>query len=358
MNDIRCDDAGLYKMKNFFLGIISIVVAFTFLAAGGEIAIRIWHFYAGHISNQKNFTTIVLDEKFGWLPAPNYQYRGELSDASGNAYPVEITSDDAGFRMFGNPHEKHRKKVLFLGDSFTHAVRVSNDKTYYALLQEALDIEAFALASEGYGTLQEYMMLDKFLDEVQPDLVVLQLCNNDIINNSYDLELESGSNNNGLRRPYLKHNEIVYRTPSNFSAIREFAANYSHFLYFIISRMDIVNANPADSSEAIITEAGMDYPLFADSVETTDQLFKKIRERIPASTPVLAFDNDGAVPYYDELRRLSEKNGIHFIASPAKALADAERQGIEVKERDNAHWNNAGHQIVADALQPYLAENL
>ncbi len=232
--------------------------------------------------------------------------------------------------------------MLFLGDSFTHAVRVSNDKTYYALLQKALDIEVFALAAEGYGTLQEYMMLDKFVDEIQPDLVVLQLCNNDLINNSYDLELVSGSNNNGLRRPYFKNNEIMYRTPSNFAAIREFAANYSHFLYFIISRIDIVNANPADPSEAIIRKAGMGYPLFADSVETTDQLLKKIRERIPASTPVLAFDNDGAVPYYDELRRISEKNGIQFIASPAKALADADRQGIIVRERDNAHWNNTG----------------
>jgi lysophospholipase L1-like esterase len=355
---ICSDDTGLYKMKNFMLGIISIVVAFAFLAAGGEIAIRIWHFYTGHISNQKSFTTIVLDNEFGWLPVPNYRYIGELSDASGKTYPAEITSDDAGFRMFGNPHEKHRKKVLFLGDSFTHAVRVSNDKTYYALLKEALDIEVFALAAEGYGTLQEYMMLDKFVDEIQPDLVVLQLCNNDLINNSYDLELVSGSNNNGLRRPYLKDDEIVYRTPSNFAAVREFAANYSHFLYFIISKIDIVNANPADPSEEIIRKQGTNYPLFRESVGITEQLIRKIRERIPASTPVLAFDNDGAVPYYDELRRISEKNGIHFIASPAKALADAEHQGIVVKERDNAHWNNAGHQIVADALQPYLAEKL
>ena len=52
-------------------------------------------------------------------------------DADGKPYAVNIQTDSAGYRTFGNPHTDSRKKVLFLGDSFTHAMHVSNDKTYH-----------------------------------------------------------------------------------------------------------------------------------------------------------------------------------------------------------------------------------
>jgi lysophospholipase L1-like esterase len=347
-------------MKNFFLGMVSIAVAICFLVAGGEIAIRGFHLYTQHILNHKSFKTIALDEEFGWLPVPNYRYSGELLDAAGKNYSVEIQTDDAGFRMFGNPLEKSRKRVLFLGDSFTHAMHVSNEKTYYGLLKKSLDLEVFSLGVEGYGTLQEYMLLDKFLDEISPDIVVLQFCENDFINNSYDLELRSGTNNNGFRRPYFKNNEVYYKVPSSYPAIHQFAANHSQFLYFIFIRIDRLRAplpNSAESAEGIISKQGMSYPLFRDSVEITEQLMRKIRKRVPEHIPILLFSTQNIFPYHDELKRLSEKNDIRFTDQPSVALRAAERKGITTTAQDGAHWNNAGHQIVADVLKRYFLEN-
>ena len=132
-------------------------------------------------------------------------------DAGGNRYLIEYKTNKDGFRLFGNLKNNKKRKVMFVGDSFTHAVQVSNNKTYYGILGDALPIEVFAYGGGGYGTLQEFMIINKWLDVVKPDMVILQYCSNDFINNHFELELRSNRNNNGMRRPYLTNRDkIVY----------------------------------------------------------------------------------------------------------------------------------------------------
>jgi len=347
------------NLRDFFLGIISIVVAVIVLAVVGEIGLRVFNLFSGYVGPQKVRGVITLDKELGWLPTPNYSYSGELLDADGKPYAVNIQTDSAGYRTFGNPHTDLRKKVLFLGDSFTQAMHVSNDKTYHGILAKELDIEVFSIGVEGYGTLQEFMMLEKVFANINPDVVVLQVCPNDFINNHYDLELGAISNNNGLRRPYFQENEITYRVPSRFGAIRDFAANYSHFLYFIMSRIDILKARPAnisseESSEKLILKEGMAYPLFQEAVDVTEQLLKKIRKRVPENTPVYIFSTHHGMPYYEQVKRISENSGIIFIGGTGQAVAAAQRKGITTTAADKGHWNNAGHRIVADVLKDYF----
>ena len=201
---------------------------------------------------------MVLDKELGWLPGANYVFNGEKVDASGQTYSVTFQTDNRGFRLFGNHREANKKKVLFIGDSFTHAVEVSNDKTYYGILKDTLPIEVFAFGGGGYGTLQEYMILEKYLDDVKPDAIVLQLSSNDFINNHYELEARSARNNNGMRRPYLtKNGEIIYKLPKSFSIIRDIAYNHLRFFNFIFSRIDRLNfVLSANSVEDIIKKRG------------------------------------------------------------------------------------------------------
>jgi hypothetical protein len=341
-------------MKNFILGGISILVAVCILVLGGEIAIRLVHFYTDHFSDKMPPRLLELDEQLGWLPVPDYFYSGELVDAAGKSYPVEIKTNRAGYRKYGNVQTDSNKKVLFLGDSYTHAMQVSNDKTYYGILEKELEIEVFSIGVDGYGTLQQYMLVDKIIDEIDPGVVVLQFCPNDFINNHFDLEQGSAFNNNGLRRPYFEDNQIQYKTAASFPAIRAFAASYSEFLYFVIKTLDRLKAPPENSSESLIEEPGVSYPLFRESVEITDQLLGKIRGRISPGTQIYAFSTDHGFPYHDEFKRLSEENGMHFIDGTSQALRAAEGKGITTRAADKAHWNDRGHQIVADVLKDYF----
>lgn len=344
-------------MKDLFLGALSALVAILVLFLGGEAAIRAWHFYKNTFSDQMDPKMIALDEVQGWLPVKNYLYSGELVDAGGASYPVDIETNAEGYRAFGERQLHDREKVLFLGDSFTHAMQVSNDKTYYGLLEEELGIEAFAFGVDGYGTLQEYLLLGKVIDSVEPDVVVLQFCPNDFINNHYELELQSAYNNNGLRRPYLVDGEVRYKNPASFPAVREFAARYSEFLYFIIKKIDLLQVPPEKPAEKLIEEHGLSYALFKESVDITDEVLAMFRARIPADTPVFAFASHHQYPYLDTFKALAEKNNIHFIDGTSQAVAAAEAGGVTTRAADRAHWNNNGHRIVAGVLRDYFNKN-
>ena len=329
----------------------------SLFAISGEVAARA---YLGlrQTKQRKLVNPLILDDKLGWRPTPNYVFYGNKTDAAGKRYPVKIKTNNDGFRIFGDPQEKIKKKVLFLGDSFTHALEVSNDKTFYGLLKDALSIEVFAFGGGGYGTLQEYLILEKYVEEIRPDVVVVQLCSNDFINNSYDLELRSKGNNNGMRRPYFTENGIIYRTPKYFAAIREVVNKYSRFFYFIVSRIDRIMAlRSTSSAEHIIRKNGGSYPLFEESIEITEHLLKKIKSCVPSTTLVYAFSVNDPKPYYDEFKRISEKSNIGFIDGIPQAVREAERKGVTTRAADKSHWNETGHQIAANVLKNFFEAN-
>ncbi|NQX87584.1 MAG: SGNH/GDSL hydrolase family protein [Halioglobus sp.] len=343
-------------MKSVILGFLSVVIALVLLSVCAEVATRAWYAYQAHVNDEKLGTIISLDHELGWVPTSHYAFDGELLDAGGNPYDANISTDGEGFRLYGDPEIKERRKVLFLGDSFTQAMHVSDDNTYYGLLGSELGIEVFAYGVEGYGTLQEYMVLDKYVDEIAPDVVVLQLCPNDVINNHPALERRSTLNRMGLRRPYLVDGEVVYETAADMPGLRNFAAKYSRSLYTIIKKIDLLNVDPESSVERVIRKEGMDNDLFRESYETAGKVLRKLRQRLPDSTEVYAFSSDWGRPYHPNFKRIVKEAGISFIDGTGRALSIVEKRGGTTRAADTAHWNNKGHRIVADVLKQYLQD--
>ena len=339
-------------MKKYVFAAASFALAIFLIVITGEIAIRVY-LHLRHAQNQ-SIINVTSDEELGWRPAPNYIFYGDKKDASGKKYSVNSLTDNNGFRIFGNPADTTKKKIFFLGDSFTHALEVSNLKTYYGILKNDLPVEVFAFGAGGYGTLQEYMILDKYLDTIRPDILIIQFSSNDFINNYYELELKSTWNNNGMQRPYLTGNGVIYKTPKKFPTLRNIINKHSLFLYYIFSRIDMLQAYQTHSVEEFIEKNGVSSPYFRDSIETTEQLIKAIKSRVTSSTLIYAFSVDDIEPYYDELRRILDKNGIPFIDGIPQFLKNAEQDGITTKAADKAHWNETGHTIVANVLEDYI----
>lgn len=304
--------------------------------------------------------SIVIDEELGWLPGPDLDILTLKADASGEYYALRITSDENGFRIFGDIDSIDKKKVLFIGDSFTQAMEVSDSKLYYAHLQKDLNIEVFGLGTGGYGTLQSYLLLQKWIDVIQPDIVVYQFCANDFINNSYALESQTIFNNNGLKRPYLKDGEIVLKLPKNWPAIRHFANKYSRFLYYILSRIDIMKSQiGTDSVEYTILDEGREYPDYMESIETTEEILRRMRDEIESSgADFLTFSTDYTQPYYEDyIEIVSNLEGIHLIKGVSESIRETEDLGVTVRAADMAHWNNEGHRIAAEVLKGYFVDN-
>lgn len=291
-----------------------------------------------------------LDEKLGWKSTENYFFEGSKIDAGGFAYKVTQWTDSRGFKQFGDTQSLN--KIFFVGDSFTQAIEVSNGKTYYGLLAEKMpDCAFFAYGVGGYGTLQEYMVIDKYIDEINPDLVIIQFCTNDFINNDLPLEQESYANNNNLIRPYMNENgDIFYeypRTLFNSNKFR-FIAKHSKLLSFINFR---IGSMLYDSVENEIVNKGLEHRGFKRSIRITTKLMKQIKQRC---NHIAAFCVDYQQPFYDEVKQICFTQGIHFIDGIPQNIEIQEQKGFITRASDKAHWNELGHQIAANKLYEYL----
>lgn len=301
----------------------------------------------------------VPDKTCGWLAREYYQYNGEMKDQKGVSYPLEITFDNFGFRRWGNPDVANRKKVLFLGDSYTAAIQTSDDRLFYKLLGDSLNIEVFAYGAAGFSNVQEYLTLTRYFDEVKPDLVVWQLCSNDFIDNYWALEEQAGYRV-GVRRPYMLEdgsltNRLAATYPRNVKP-------WSYFLYFILKRIAEAQGTfdrpPAVLAEKYIGDQNLGYEPFARSVRMTDVVFKKMKAFLPPQTRLLVFDADDFHPQYEQFDRLCRENQIPFADSLAVYLKHAERAGECVHADDGFHWNNRGNEFVAAFLKPHLEKML
>jgi hypothetical protein len=91
-------------------------------------------------------------------------------------------------------------RIAVLGDSFTEAQQIAEDKTFSAVIGRALagcpalhgrKVEVLNLGVNGYGTIQELMTLRHQAWQFAPDIVVLAVFSgNDIVNNSLAMETE------------------------------------------------------------------------------------------------------------------------------------------------------------------------
>lgn len=190
-------------MKRLFYWMVLIAIPLIVLLAIGEI------YGAFFIADKRLYR---FDEVLGWAPKSDFSYDRMRTDVAGNAHRVRLTTDEHGFRLWGDP-DNEKPRILFIGDSVTGDPNMSDEDAYFGRVSELVDAEVFAIGG-GYGTLQQLMVLREYADTIKPDLFVLQFCTNDFSNNSLYLESPSIVRNQKNLRPYLDGDEIVYRLPS------------------------------------------------------------------------------------------------------------------------------------------------
>lgn len=332
----------------------------------GEATVRCYHYYKRTTQQTQIPGPMYLDEKVGWRNTPNYIYEWVNKDAGGEEYIIHYKAGRYGFRIFGDI-DSNKLKMLFLGDSFTRAWHVSNDKTYYGIIQKEFPVEIFAYGGSGYGSLQEYMILDEYIDLINPSLIIWQYCSNDFINNSLELELSSHVNNNGMRRPYLTESkELIYQIPKPLPLLRYIANEDSQFLYLILSRLDRLAARlertslgkflQTETVETEIARQGSQHPGFQRAARSTNEIMRRVRAR-STSTRIIAFSVDDPAPYYEEFQRISQQNMIEFIDGIPQVIREAESRGIVTKAADHAHWNEVGHRLATKKIMDYLGSH-
>lgn len=188
------------KLKNWS---VNLGLTLGSLAIGvliGEVGLRI----AGSEGYQKIgdvvdsaptiFHTSDPDRGWGLKPGAAGDWRGE-----GESY-VQINSDGLRDREHNKAKPKNTFRIAVLGDSFTEAIHVPMERTFWAKMENRLgkcealkgkQVEVINFGVQGYGTAQELITLRKKVWDYNPDVVILALfIGNDIINNSRELEYD------------------------------------------------------------------------------------------------------------------------------------------------------------------------
>ena len=340
-----------------------VVILMALLLGLGELVIRSVHLIRDGIpffeSNAGGrIGPITLDQDLGWKATEHYQEKLVEKTKDGTLYPVRRSQTQYGFRQFGDVNSS-RLKMFVIGDSFTHATAVSDDRTYHALLSKLLNVEVFAYGAGGYGTLQEFLVLDRYLDVIRPDVILWQYCVNDFINNDNELERLSLVNNNGWVRPYWRNGRIQLLSPKESSIqVRDWINRHSRFLYFVVTRMDRLRAsNTKDTVEVAIEAEGMRHAGFARAVGITDELMGQVRARV-GMRPIMAFDCVQAEPYNQAFREISAHHAIIYWEDVATVVQAAADRGEDVYAADGGHWNERGHELAAQALAKHIRTEL
>ncbi len=130
------------------------------------------------MSEERNLT-YGFDSVLGWLPEKNSRNILHISQE------ITVQHNSRGFRDKEHSPLKATPRILFLGDSFVWGYDVAQEERFTEKLQRKLPgMEVVNLGVSGYGTDQEWLLLQEEYGYYQPDIVCLMVSSNDRRDNS------------------------------------------------------------------------------------------------------------------------------------------------------------------------------
>lgn len=322
---------------------------------------------------------------------------------------VEINSN--GFRDRQRIPKKGEfvYRVAVLGDSYTEALQVNREDTFCSVIETNLgdrelegyaSVEVLNFGVAGYGTGQELMLLEGYVEQFEPDLVVLAfLTGNDIRNNSMVLEtskrpfyfLEKGE----LRRDYSFRDSQAFRIKSSLPFVAFLEMSEHVRLLQLANRtrfaLQAIGHQRGDSSPQ--SEFGLDYLVYQDPFdeswreawEVTEAILVEMAEesaRQKAAFLVVTLSNSDQVNpdtsiregvcqslgiedlFYPDRRvaAFCESQGIEFLTLAPLLLEEATKRnecfhGFENTKLCSGHWNEGGHAVAGKFISDRIYDS-
>lgn len=294
-----------------------------------------------------------FDSELGWRLNENIVRQKKGIRKDGSQYDILYRTSSNGFQFWGDP-KTEKRRLLIVGDSYTAAIQVSNEHAYYARLLEKLgdEWELFAYGCGGYGTLQEALVLKRYLPEIKPDLIIWQWCFNDLCNNSYEMDSQSSENFNITPRPFLINGTIRVLYPRSVPLV----SKYSRLWHFIVPRL-YRQLRARSSTQNSIDKRDINAPHFKRALQITDEILS-FADQTTDDTPVLAF-LAGGYGYETTFADLATRHGITFVPHVNSELDRLRKAGdvVDAHPSIGGHWCDKGHHAVAKLLYQAMREH-
>ena len=265
------------------------------------------------------------DADLGWMPIPG------SSSVVTNARAVHARHNSLGLRDDEFTLDA-KPTIVFLGDSFVWGLDAEVGERFSDLLKPRIPgYKILAAGVSGYGTDQEYLLLQKLWPRVKPAVVVLIFCtDNDRADNSTNIRYE------GYQKPYFV---------TGADGTLELAGQ----------------PVPKSRLQAIKEDWWVRHSWLA---RLANAVYLKLKH------PVLLVP-DPTERLVDKIRQFVEANGARFLVglqkTDATLVGHLKAAGVPYVTFDGAdaypgasvgqHWTPEGHRLVAERLLGLLSAN-
>ena len=287
-----------------------------------EIVVRIIYKDTLRVWKDERNLTYRHDSYLGWFPVENSVRKFKGSRL------IEVKHNRRGFRDIEHVLGAE-PRIVFLGDSFVWGYDVNQGERFTDKLRQILpDVSIYNLGVSGYGTDQEYLLLQKNFDFYKPNIVFVVFCTeNDWVDNSRSRRY------GGYYKPYffIKGNDLELQgipvpKVENYFLIKHDILSKSYLVQLAVKT--IYNAfNPQgisfDNPTYIILEK-----MHEMSIEKGFQLIIGLQGNGPKLEDFLEYRK---IPYIN-------LNVPHRYPS------------------DGGHWTPEGHSLVARRIYEYLTK--
>jgi len=333
--------------KNLLLLFIAIVISLAI----GEIILRVF-----------SYDPYLTDEKYGFRHDHPITFHRTVEDNPGVFRTVTVEMFENGFKRWGDVNTS-KKKVLIVGDSFTEMRLTNNGEEWFAYMENAFpNTEFFVYGAGGFGTLQEYFVIDDYIDIIKPDIIIVQMHYNDYVNNDFETDLREYPMSNMVSRPFLENGTIVMRLPLKFAAIRKYSrlGGYVLMLYDNLYKMYILRHKDNYFNKKYGPECWSDYEnckvfggRFNETLNTTEQIFMMMRARA-GDTPIYLFNVDTRVKWAEE--EIADKANLTYIPGVSDFVYRHHNLGVNTQILNDGHWNLVGNRLAGEYLVKYFKD--
>jgi hypothetical protein len=302
---------------------VSLLVTMVTLAAL-EIVLRVADFRELREGVSERSLSYRYDAELGWAPLPDSDSVVTNVRAI-HAHHNSLGLRDDEFKLDAEP------TIMFLGDSFVWGLDAEANERFSDLLKARIrGYKILAAGVSGFGTDQEYLLLQRLWPKVKPAIVVLIFCTqNDRADNSTNIRYE------GYQKPY-------------FTAAPDGSL--------------VLQGQPVPKSRLQYIKENW-WVRHSWIVRLANAVYLKI-EHPKLNVP------DPTEPLVDKMREFVEGHGAKFFvglqATDAELVRHLSERRIPFVTFDDAtiypgalggHWTPDGQKLVAERLFGLLAEN-
>ena len=202
-------------------------------------------------------------EVLGWTQIPDLETEIQVEGRT-----IKVKFNSLGFRDVEHQEIKPpgTRRIVVVGDSFSEAIQVNLEETFFRRLQALLngrdDTQSWEVINLGvgdFGTAQQCIALEEIGLRFEPDIVICQVFPlNDLGNNSIGLAGLCKSKNDGYR-PYFVEGEELDLTTTQ--PVRNFLRRYVK-VYGLVERVlltigdKLQGGDPEERYQELLEDAG------------------------------------------------------------------------------------------------------